>query len=287
MSAVGPGCLRADPCACPPTGDCVDGRQEQPEGLRNLAPRLVAAAAEKRKADPVLRIFRERADGWMRLQAGSWWRSAAVLVGMSIFQGRSLRWVGSVTARATNGRASRSRHAKRLAAFVAFFVVGLTVSVAFAAPGVIGVITGTTGTDTTAAEPSTTSIGSTVADDPSAAVGVAAETTAAFDTTTALLTGTTATNEATTTDGTAPAAPDNAAAGTPGYSSLIVKLASGLSSSAASRRHRTERRHRDARDRAASSARRRGRGRRRRRDAAELPRRRAGRRAPSSTRRAT
>ena len=122
---------------------------------------------------------------------------------------------------------SRSRHAKRLAAFVAFFVVGLTVSVAFAAPGVIGVITGTTGTDTTAAEPSTTSIGSTVADDPSAAVGVAAETTAAFDTTTVLLTGTTATNEATTTDGTAPAAPDNAAAGTPGYSSLIVKLAVG------------------------------------------------------------
>src|SRR5256885_2151598 len=69
---------------------------------------------------------------------------------------------------------SRSRHGKRLAAFVAFFVVGLTVSVALAAPNVIGVITGTTGTDTTAAEPSTTNIGSTVADDPAATVGVAA-----------------------------------------------------------------------------------------------------------------
>src|SRR5580765_6690776 len=125
---------------------------------------------------------------------------------------------------------SRSRHAKRLAAVVAFFVVGLTVSVALAAPNVIGVITGATGTDSTAAEPSTTSIGSTVADDPAATVGIPAATTAAFDTT-ALLTGTTATNEATATDGTAPAAPDNAATGTPGYSSLIVKLASGLSSS--------------------------------------------------------
>src|SRR3954471_2558135 len=116
---------------------------------------------------------------------------------------------------------SRSRHAKRLAAFVAFFVVGLTVSVALAAPNVIGVITGTTGTDSTAAEPSTTSIGSTVADDSAATVGVPAETTAAFDTTTALLTGTTATDGATTTDGTAPTANDNAAAtGTPGNASL-------------------------------------------------------------------
>src|SRR3954463_14052802 len=91
---------------------------------------------------------------------------------------------------------SRSRHAKRVAAFVAFFVVGLTVSVAFAAPGVMGVITGTTGTDSTAAEPSTPSIGSTVGDAPAATVGIPAATTAAFDTT-ALLTGTTATTEST------------------------------------------------------------------------------------------